>query len=219
MTVDEKVNQDIFFVLQKIQKEILLGKAINNEVTYNLSLFPKHKDQPTAVDEQTIIDLLVKNGVIEKIVSTEDFAVEGEEDGNPKYAGISYHIVINRLIFEKYYKKHSPTATSPTTNKLLISKDGDITFYSSTGDVYKCKLGTKTNAYSVLRTLCTDPSRVFSFSELAANFKKGSISNSPEERQVRDAVGTIKAKLQYKGNDLFMTNHGFGLKCGVEFIK
>lgn len=221
MTIDEKVNNDIYFVLQKIQKSILLGDIKDNEVEYTLVVYPPIADNPSTVDEQRIIRLLEEKGILTNTNQIDDFRV-GSEETNPKLTGSIFHLRINLPAFEDYYEQIKNSFVGSNKHKLIITNNGRITYISTDGQTYQGKLGIKTNAYIALLKLAKEPNKIFTFDEIVADFNnpKGNSGDNPlPERRARDAIQTIKNKLNYFGADLFKVDYGFGLNCSVELVK
>lgn len=217
MTLEEKLNNDILFVLERIKKELLLENTSGNFIEYNLTVYPSRPNAPSTTDEQQIIELLKKKKIVTQTKKGHDFSIVDPDSDNPKLAGLTLYLSIKEDVFNDYYEKIKKAVYGNTQNKLSISTDGNISYSSSEGTVYSGTLGTKTNAYNVLLALASKPHKILSFGELAKHLKDNDDS-SDNERRVRDSIQTIKNAINYSGKDLFKVDYGFGLNCGAEII-
>jgi hypothetical protein len=218
MTLEEKLNKDTLFVLERIKKELLLGNTTGNFIEYNLTVYPSRPNAPSIVDEQQIIELLKKRKIVTEIKKGHDFSIVDPDSNNPKLAGITLYLSIKEDVFNDYYEQIKKAVYGTTQNKLSISTDGNISYSSTEGTIYTGTLGTKTNGYNVLLALASKPHKILSFGELAKHLKDTNDDSSDNERRVRDSIQTIKNAINYSGKDLFKVDYGFGLNCSAEII-
>lgn len=220
LTSEEKFSLAVWYILEKIKKEILQQTDENNSITYTVFVYPTTKDPttPHPTEEQILLRKLEKKGLFKEIREKSGFQYGKDDVGNPESAGIQFYLKVNKVVFNKYHSKYQKKiktlkATSQNKNTLIFYKDGNVTYISPVGKIYKTEFGTKTNSYKLLLFLTQNPRRHFGFYELAKQLKTPKITaNSPsDERRVRDTIQSIKEKLQYKGKDLFKTDCGFTL--------
>ena len=222
---EEKYGRYVWYILDKMKEELLLQRDKREPIIYTLQLYPRTNDwdEPNPTVEQQLLEQLKGLGVMKETDQRCDFQ-SGKEDEteNPKSAGSSYYFRINEDVFGKYFSKYKKLAeqydrADKEGNTLIFNEDGNVTYISPKGEVYQAKLGLNTNSYGLLNFLANNPRQVYKFDELAKYLRKK--GGHDEERQVRDAVQSIKKNLRYKGNDLFESAYGFGLKCNVQIVK
>lgn len=229
ISAEEKVARYYWYILNKIKETLLIEKNKNKSISYALVLYPQPNnwDKPNSLVEQRLLEKLINLRVIKETDERADFQIgkEGETD-NPKSAGTTYYLKINEALFDKqynYYKKlvEQYGRADNNGNTLIFYEDGEIVYIDPTGKEYQTKLKTKTNSYSLLKFLVHNPHRVFEFGKLAESLKKirSQVDSSDDERRVRDTIQSIKEKLKYQGDDLFNSDHGFGLNCDVLIKK
>lgn len=91
---------------------------------------------------------------------------------------------------------------------------GRIVFISPSGNTYEAKLRKGSNGYLLLQYLIPS-SRVIPYLELSKHLNTKNMNiDSDDERRVRDAIQSVRKALKLKkGDDLFVTEYGFGLSC------
>lgn len=226
LSSEEKYARYVWYVLDKMKGQLLLKRDKRKPITYILQLYPRTNgwDEPNPTVEQQLLEQLKGLGVMEETDQRRDFQ-SGKEDEteNPKSAGSHYYFKVNEDILNKYFAKYQKLVeqydkADKEGNTLIFNENGEVTYISPKGETYQAELKLNTNYYNLLNFLANHPHHVYSFDELAKSFSRGSL-NSDNERQVRDAVQTIKKKLQYREDDIFESAYGFGLKCNVQIIK
>ena len=228
LSADEEIAYYFFFVLNEIKKGINLQLDTNKPICYTVVLHPALNDpyKPNSTVEQQIIRKLIQEGVIKETKERSDCQIPDSKSNNPKYASFNYYLKINNSKFDIWYQKYKKFVTEYETaetigNTLIFYTDGRVIYVSPQGKEYKTSFGTKTNSYKLLQFLTRTPFQPFSFKELATTLNKArsDFDLEDDERRVRDTVQAIKKKLGDNGDDLFIADYGFGLKCNVNLIK
>ena len=228
LSAEEKNDYYYWFVLDKIKEEIYLKNNKDSLITYSLYFIPSlndpHKPNPTT--EQKVIDRLIEGKVIKEVDAQTDFQIGGDGIGNPKSAGVHYYLEIDDSRFDHLYKEYKSRVEQYETaeedgNTLYFNESGEIKYISPEGKTYTTKLNTSANSFQLLRFLANQPSQKFGFSDLAEhlNSPRAQDKGSTDERRVRDTISSIKKALKYRGEDLFIAEWGFGIKCKVHIIK
>lgn len=220
LSYEEKMAYYYFYVLDKIHEELVIHDSKNGCVRYDLFLFPSLNDpyKPNSTQEQTLIANLISDKILEETEKRGDFRVGGLKIGELKSAGFFYNLKVINPAFEIMYKKYHTLIQGYQIGNVLTfyHNDGTMVYISPKGEEYKGKVKVGSNSYVLLETLIKYSPKVVKFDDLTTNFKeqkKG--ADSSNERRARDAVGYIKEKLKYHGDDLFISDYGFGLNCDV----
>ena len=234
LSAEEEIAYYFWFVLNKIKKQIEIKEKIElqNEkdfsISYSIFLYPTLNDpyKPTSINEQIIIEKFIKDKIIIETRERSDFQVGVDKNGNPESAGIGYFFKVNRSRFDKLHNKYKEIIKQYETaeekgDTLTFNINGEVSYISPTGELYKTKLTKNSNSYNLLSFLVDQPKKLFNFSELAEklNRPRGHAQAPSDERRVRDTIQSIKKALKYYGKDLFLSDYGFGIKCKVNIIK
>lgn len=228
LSADEKTAYYFFFVLDKIKVEINLQIAAKDPVNYIVVLHPALNDpyKPNSTTEQGIINKLIKVGVVTEAKEKSDSQILDYNSNNPKYASFTYYLKINDSSFNSLYQQYKKLVLEYETadtmgNTLIFYTNGKVEYISPQGKEYKTSFGAKTSQYALLRFLAMSPFQVFTFDALAVPLKKvkSSVDYSDNERRVRDTIKSIKDKIGYKEDDLFISDYGFGLNCNIYLKK
>lgn len=225
MTIDtlsseERMVYYYFFVLDKIKNELSLHDIKDGRLRYDLFLFPSLNDpyKPNPTQEQILIANLIRDKILKETEERGDFKIGVNDPGNPKSAGFFYNFKVINPAFKTMYRRYSTLIKGYQVGNILTfsPNDGAMTYVSSKGKEYKGKVRVGSNSYVLLDTLTKHSHKVIKFDDLTTNFKELKMgADSSNERRARDAVEYIKEKLKYRGDDLFISDHGFGLKCDV----
>lgn len=213
MDAEEKYNQDLWFVLNKI-KDGLLRQSDGNTLSYRVFVHPIKEEQPHPTDEQALLKKLEKLSVI-KVVEKGDFQV-GEDN---KAGGISLKLKVYRREFDKHYEKNKKLSNE-LKNTLVFSRSGLIEYTTKSLTVHKTSFKPLTNPYRLLDFLVHNPledNKTYSFSKLARELRKPrkKVEYADDERRVRDTIQSIRVGLGYNGDELFNVDKGFSIKCKV----
>lgn len=223
LTAEEKTAYYYFHVLNNIREKLDPSDKNDESVEYHLTVYPSLNDpcRPNPTQEQILIDYLIKDKVLEKVKKNGSFQTGTDENGNPKSAGVIYYFKPINPAFNNLCTKYNRIIKGYQEGNLFtfsISK-GTMFYISPTGEEYRGRLNTSSNSYRLIYFLTKNPFKVFDFDNLAKNLRdKRQGANSSNERRVRDTVAVIKNKLKYDGEELFVSNYGFGLKCDVKLI-
>ncbi len=129
--------------------------------------------------------------------------------------------IFKKIDIQKLRMYASSLNIGSKANILKFSRStGYVIFFDKDGIKYESKFKTNTDYYKLLNYLVKQPHIKFPFDELAdqLNKPKSMDQGSGDEKRVRDTVAYIKKKLKYRGNDLFISDYGFGLNCDVFLI-
>ena len=130
--VESKFNKDIWSVLEKIKDGLLRQMGNENIITYTVFTYPLSKSRTLldVVHEQDLIRKLKKDSIVEETEEPDDFTIGDNSKGNPKAAGISFHLKINEAAFNRYYeqskKENLKAAEGEKKNssfEIIFSKD------------------------------------------------------------------------------------------------
>ncbi|EKE00323.1 MAG: hypothetical protein ACD_22C00047G0009 [uncultured bacterium] len=228
-SIEEETTFYYLHVLKKIKKLLDLGYEEGKPINYAVYLYPQLKDWwiPDAVSEQRILQNFITKGVITEVAERTDFQIGVDAVGKPTSAGVYYYLVINRDKFLNFLTKYKVLAekhrlSEETGNTLIFHKDGTIVYFSPTGEKHSAKLSLQRNAYKMLDYMVSsDREGIFKFSELGGvlNKPREHAQDSSNERRVRDTIQGIKKALNYSGDDLFVVDKGFGIKCDIHIIR
>lgn len=215
ITSENKHDLHLWYVLDKINGELLKGNSGSSIITYTLTVHsvPQDNTVPHPTEEQRLISQIKELGIVADVEEPTDFIV-GEP---PHAAGVHYYFKVDR---EKFLNVHreckGKTFFLMRDHKplLVFSHKGDVTFHSSENIVYKTYLKPESIAYNLLKLLSQSPHQRFSYKEISEKTKEGL-----SERQVRDATQTIKKKLGYSEKSLFISKNGFELGCDTQFTE
>lgn len=218
LTNEEKYNLHWWHVLEKIKKELLKNNDSDIKITYTLFLYPTLLDStmPNSTEEQLIISKLIKKKIIYETEEISDFSIGNPQ--NPSATGIHFYLEVNKEKFETIHSEYQTKIYPRILNRknlLVFSRNGNISYYSPKGRAYQASLKAQTISYKVLAHLAKNPHRLFSFQELDKIIPEKELS----KRQLRDAIQTIKNKLEYRGDELFKTSYGFKLVCDALLTK
>lgn len=115
-----------------------------------------------------------------------------------------------------------PANVAGWNNKLIFYKNtGKVIYIKTSNEMYDAKFNKNTNTFRLLDFLTQNPKRLFSHEVLGLklkNHRSGAGDGVASSFQrVRDTVQEIREKLKLpKGEDIFLVDYGFGLKCDVE---
>lgn len=230
LSSEEKVTYYYWFVLDKIKKELELRGKDDTPIVYTVYAYPTVSDSqiPNQLTEKRIIEKLTESNVIEEIIEETDFQVGGDDYSNPDSAGTQYFLRMNQKKFNEIYEKYKELTSlyevaEEKGNTLTFNVDGEVSYISPDGKKYEAKLSTYTNPYKLLRYLVEQQTKeIYKFPVLAKVLREEKIdSSSGDERRVRDTVSSIKKALGYHGDDLIISDKGFGINpnCTVNIIR
>lgn len=125
------------------------------------------------------------------------------------------------LVFNKQLSKTSVNK-SQINNKLLIYKNGKVSYFSPSGDKYQYKFRRRSNSVLLLKYLALRSGELIDSDKLVKHLnptKSSSMGPTPD-RRIRDLVKYARDKLGLTSkNSLFVVDKGyFGLTCDVELI-
>lgn len=225
MTIDalsseERMTYYYFYVLDKIHEGLILHRSKDGSIRYDLLLFPSLNDpyKPNPTQEQQLIDNLIRDKVLEETEERGNFQIGKLEIGKLESAGVYYSLKTVNPAFETMHRRYSTLVKGYQIGNILTfyPNDGTMVYISPKGEEYKGKVRVGSNSYMLLEILIRHQHKVVKFDDLTTNFKElKNGADSSNERRARDAVEYIKEKLKYYGDDLFISDYGFGLNCDV----
>lgn len=228
LSADEKTAYYFFFVLDKIKEGVNPQAESKKPVIYSVILLPALNDpyKPNSITEQKIISMLIREGAIEEVEEKSDFQIHADRSNNPKSAGFHYYLKINKPKFDTLYHNYQKLVKQYETaenigNTLTFHTDGRVEYVSPQGKAYSASFGRKTNQYKLLQFLTKNPFQLFSFDELGRVLNPARLhaEETGNERRVRNTVKEITDKIGYKGDELIVSDYGFGLQCDVSIKK
>lgn len=230
LSADEKITYYYWHILNKIKEAAELQNNENAPITYALFLHPALNDpyKPNSVVEQELIQKMIDEGILEETEERSNFKVGEDVVGNPKAAGVHYYFKVDTVRFNDLYDKYKrliqqhQLAEEKGNTLIFNTANGEVSYTSPDGKTYEGELNKNTNSYRILSFLVDQPiNKLFDFSELAKhlNSPRGHSREPTEERRVRDTIQSIKEVLNYYGEDLFISDYGFGIKCKVHIIR
>lgn len=225
--VKEQFDLAVFYILNELERK-RLPYPDQKIVDYTRDVNIRHMANFLFGMELDVIKFLKEERVIEEI--GEPDIVENAKKGTPDYQVeevLHLKILKNFSKFYEEYKKRARqyNATGGENNILFFNINGKITYTTPTGETFEGKLKTGKNSYNLLYFLANQANKRFEFTELAQKLNVPRAQSDPiDERRVRDTVESIKKNLKcgrkrYYGDDLFISDNGFGIKCRVHIVK
>ena len=225
--VKEHFDLAVFYILNELERE-RLPYPDQKIVDYTRDINIKHMASFLFGMELDVINFLKKAGVIEEV--GEPDIIENDKKGTPDYQVEEVlHLKILKnfgKFYEEYRKKVKQyEAVGGENNILFFNINGKIIYTTPTGEAFEGKLKIGKNSYNLLYFLANQANKRFEFTELAKTLNAPRAQSDPvDERRVRDTVESIKKTLKngrkrYYGDDLFMSDNGFGIKCKVHIVK
>jgi hypothetical protein len=226
--VKENFDFAVFYILNELERK-RLPYPDQKIVDYTRDINIRHMANFLFGMELDAIKFLKKERVIEEI--GEPDIIENNKKGTPDYQVeevLHFKILKNFSKFYEEYKKRvkQHEGAGGEDNTLFFNINGEISYITPTGETFEGKLKMGKISYNLLYFLANQANKKFEFTELAQKLinKPRAQSDPTDERRVRDTVGSIKKALKssgkrYYGDDLFISDKGFGIKCRVHIVK